>query len=51
MNAGMIFTALVVSIVFGLAAHKARKAKRGVAAQVYGWTGIAGYAVAMVGMA
>ena len=51
MNAGIIFTALVVSIVFGIAAHKARKSRRSVAAQVYGWTGIAGYTIAMVGMA
>ena len=51
MNAGIIFFALVACIVFGIAAHKARKTRRPVAAQVYGWAGIAGYTVAMVGMA
>lgn len=51
MNPGIIFFALVATIVFGLAAHKARKGKRAVAAQVYGWVGIAGYVTAMAGMA
>jgi hypothetical protein len=50
MNPGTIFAALVVSIIFGAAAFKARRARKHGWANVYGYTGIAGYITATVGM-
>jgi len=43
----IIIAGLLISIVAGAAAFKARKNRKHVAANVYGWTGIAGYATAV----
>lgn len=43
----IIVIGLLVSIGFGLAAHKARRAKKMGYANVYGWTGITGYVAAV----
>jgi len=46
----IIIAGLIASIVFGSLAFKARKNKRHVAANVHGFAGIAGYAIAVGSM-
>lgn len=46
----IIVIGLIASIAFGIAAHKARKAKRPIAANLHGFAGIAGYVVSVGSM-